>query len=150
MAENLGLGDRVLWRCALEENALAPIRAHAVASVAPLHECARNLAQGCAPLKVLESMADGVPVVASDLPAVREILTHDHDGWLVPADRPAELARALRVLVEYPELRERLGAQARRTIEARLTWERSLRRLRDEVYSTFLTNREAAWTHNLP
>jgi glycosyltransferase involved in cell wall biosynthesis len=138
MAENLGIADRVIWRTALDEEVLSPIRAHALASVAPLRECARNLAQGCAPLKVLESMADGVAVVASDLPAVRELVTHDHDGWLVPADRPAELARALRLLVEYPEQRERLGRQARHTVEARLTWERSLRRLRDEVYATLL------------
>jgi glycosyltransferase involved in cell wall biosynthesis len=144
MAERLGIADRVIWRTALDETALGPIRAHALASVAPLCECARNLAQGCAPLKILESMADGVPVVASDLPAVREIITHDHDGCLVPADRPAELARALRLLVDYPEERRRLAGQARRTIAERLTWTSSLRRPRDEVYSSLLGKEEVA------
>jgi glycosyltransferase involved in cell wall biosynthesis len=134
MAENLGLAGRMVWRTALEEAELAPIRAHALVSVAPLRECARNLCQGCAPLKILESMADGVAVVSSNLPAVREIITDGHDGKLVAADRPAELARALRILIEYPEERARLGGNARRTIERRLTWEQSLRRLRDEVY----------------
>jgi glycosyltransferase involved in cell wall biosynthesis len=98
----------------------------------------RNLSQGCAPLKILESMADGVAVVASDLPAVRELITDGHDGRLVPADRPANLARALRILLEYPELRERLGTNARTTVENRLTWDLSLRRLRDEVYGELL------------
>jgi glycosyltransferase involved in cell wall biosynthesis len=106
--------------------------------VAPLRECVRNLSQGCAPLKILESMADGVAVVASDLPAVRELITDGHDGRLVPADRPADLARALRILLEYPELRERLGTNARTTVENRLTWDLSLRRLRDEVYGELL------------
>ena len=138
MADNLGLTGRMLWRTALEEAELAPIRAHALASVAPLRECARNLSQGCAPLKILESMADGVAVVASNMPAVREIITDGHDGKLVAADRPAELARALRILIEYPELRARLGGNARRTIEGRLTWDLSLRRLRDEVYRELL------------
>jgi glycosyltransferase involved in cell wall biosynthesis len=138
MAENLGLAERMVWRTALEETELAPIRAHALVSVAPLRECVRNLSQGCAPLKILESMADGVAVVASDLPAVREIITDGHDGRLVPADRPADLARALRILLEYPELRERLGTNARTTVENRLTWDLSLRRLRDEVYRELL------------
>jgi glycosyltransferase involved in cell wall biosynthesis len=138
MAENLGLAERMVWRTALEEAELSPIRAHALVSVAPLRECVRNLSQGCAPLKILESMADGVAVVASDLPAVRELVTDGHDGRLVPADRPADLARALRILLEYPELRERLGTNARNTVENRLTWDRSLRRLHDEVYRELL------------
>jgi len=46
---------RVRWFVALEEPDLAAWRAHAVASVAPLTECARNVMQGCAPLKILES-----------------------------------------------------------------------------------------------
>jgi glycosyltransferase involved in cell wall biosynthesis len=134
LAERLGVGARVVWRWALSAAELAPWRAHALLSVAPLTECARNLEQGCAPLKILESMADGVPVVASDLPAVREIVTDGVDGRLVPPDRPAELARAIRLLVDYPAERDALGRAARATIERRFTWETSLRRLAD-VYS---------------
>jgi glycosyltransferase involved in cell wall biosynthesis len=134
----------MVWRTALEEAELGPIRAHALVSLAPLGECARNLSQGCAPLKILESMADGVAVVASDLPAVRELVTDGHDGRLVPADRPADLARALRILIEYPELRARLGANARRTVAERLTWDRSLQRLREEVYRNLLAKRSLA------
>jgi hypothetical protein len=47
MAENLGLAERMVWPTALEEESLAPIRAHALASVAPLRESARNLAGEC-------------------------------------------------------------------------------------------------------
>jgi glycosyltransferase involved in cell wall biosynthesis len=126
LAEKLGIAERLVWRTELSPVDLHPWRAHALASVAPLTECARNLQQGCAPLKILESMAEGVPVVASDLPAVREIITDGVDGRLVPADRPAELSRALRLLIDHPEQRADLGRSARRTIERRFTWDRAL------------------------
>ena len=142
LAAKLGVGDRILWRVALSPAELGPWRAHALLSVAPLTECARNLQQGCAPLKILESMADGVPVVASDLPAVREIVSDGVDGRLVPPDRPAELARAIRLLIDYPDERAALGHAARRTIERRFTWDRSLGQL-DAIYRRLAPRRIA-------
>jgi len=77
-------------------------------------------------------MACGVAVVASDLPPVRELVRHGENGWLVHPDRPAELARALRILIEHPALARELGAAARRTVEERFTWARSVAALRSE------------------
>ena len=133
LAERLNIAGRVHWRFALPEAELAPWRAHALLALAPLVECPRNLEQGCCPLKILESMASGVPVVASDLPAVREIVTHGRDGWLTRPDRPADLARGVRLLLEYPERRAALGEAARARIAAGLTWAHATARLR-EVY----------------
>ena len=89
--------------------------------------------QGCAPLKVLESLAAGVPVVASDLPPVREIVTDGVEGRLVAPDRPAELARAIRLLLHVPGLREEMATAARRKAERELSWDRSVALLK-EVY----------------
>lgn len=47
------------------------------------------------PVSVVESIGAGVPVVASDLPGVRELIAHGCSGWLVPAHEPAALADAL-------------------------------------------------------
>jgi glycosyltransferase involved in cell wall biosynthesis len=62
------------------------------------------------PLKVFEAMAVGLPLVASDLPALRELLHHGEDAWLVPPEDPAALAQGIRALVADPSLRARLGA----------------------------------------
>jgi glycosyltransferase involved in cell wall biosynthesis len=132
LAEKLGIAERLVWYFALDEHDLARHRRNALVSVAPLSDCARNAEQGCAPLKIVESMACGVAVVASDLPPVREIIVHGENGWLVHPDRPAELARALRILIEHPALARELGARARRTVEERFTWSRSLAALRSE------------------
>jgi glycosyltransferase involved in cell wall biosynthesis len=135
LAEKLEIASRLHWYFGLEETELAPLRAHARLSVAPLTECSRNLKQGCSPLKILESMAAGVPVVASDIPAIREIISDDVDGKLVRADRPSELARAIRVLLEYPDELRRLGDNARRKIEQQFTWKQATDRLQ-EIYQS--------------
>ena len=131
LAERLGVD--VHWHHALPEDELARWRDHALLSLAPLRDCSRNAHQGCAPLKILESMAAGVPVVASDLPAVRELIEDGVTGRLIPPDRPGELARAIRVLLDYPEQRAAMGAAARAHIERHFTWEQSVARL-DAAY----------------
>ena len=54
---------------------------------------------------VLEAMACGLPVIASDVPGIRDVV--DGAGTLVSARDPAALASALRRLAETPELRDR-------------------------------------------
>ena len=128
LAEKLEL-QRVIWLAQLKKEELQPWLQHAIASVAPLTDCARNVTQGCAPIKILESMAAGVPVIASDLAAVRELMTDRVEGLLIPPDRPAALARAMRILYEYPEMRRTLGDRGRERVASALTWDHSTARL---------------------
>lgn len=131
LAERLGVAARVVWRWELPAEELRPWLSNALLTVAPLRAGARNVEQGCAPLKVLESLAAGVPVVASDLPPVREIVTDGVEGRLVPPDRPAELARAIRLLLHLPGVRSAMAAAARERAARELTWDRSLGLLKD-------------------
>jgi glycosyltransferase involved in cell wall biosynthesis len=135
LAARLGVDDRVRWHFALPEGELAPWREHAVASLAPLRDCSRNVAQGCAPLKVLESMASGVPVLASDLPVVRELVDDGKQGLLVAPDRPGEVARAVRVLLDFPDRATAMGAAGRARVSERFSWEASVAALGD-VYAS--------------
>jgi glycosyltransferase involved in cell wall biosynthesis len=75
------------------------------------------------PLKLFEYMAAGRAIVASDLPAIREILRDGENALLVPAGDARALAAALRRLVEDPALRERLGRAAHEEA-ARFGWDR--------------------------
>ncbi|MEM7109856.1 MAG: glycosyltransferase family 4 protein, partial [Bacteroidota bacterium] len=101
--------------------------------------CSRNLEQGCSPLKIFESMAAKVPIIASDLPVVREILTPEVDAKLVRADRPAELARAIRLLIDYPQLREQMATNAFRKLCEHYTWEKIDAKLSD-FYDKLVTH----------
>jgi glycosyltransferase involved in cell wall biosynthesis len=81
----------------------------------------------------VESLAAGTPVVASDLPVVGDVVTHDVHGLLVPADRPRSLARAMRVLLEDPERARALGSAGRDLIAERLTWRHVAERHRQVI-----------------
>ncbi|NJL14924.1 MAG: glycosyltransferase family 4 protein [Microscillaceae bacterium] len=122
MIEKMASRERIHWHFQLAKRPLYQWVREAALTVAPLTECSRNLEQGCCPLKVLESMALGTPVVASDLPAVREIIATPELGYLVRPDRPAVLARALRILLEHPEKIAEMGKKAQEHIRQHFTW----------------------------
>lgn len=76
------------------------------------------------PLKPLEAMAMAMPIIASDLAALREIIVHGHSGLLHrPAD-PDALAGAIETLMSDPALREELGKNARTFVTKHRTWTR--------------------------
>jgi phosphatidylinositol alpha-mannosyltransferase len=64
---------------------------------------------------LLEAMAAGTPVVASDISGYRGILTHGRQGLLVPPEDEAALAHALQSLLTSPERRAAMGAAGRQT-----------------------------------
>jgi glycosyltransferase involved in cell wall biosynthesis len=76
------------------------------------------------PLKPLEAMAAGLPVLASDVGGLAELIEHDTTGVLFRADDPvAFLAEAERLATD-PELRSRLGRNAREHVRAERAWDR--------------------------
>lgn len=74
----------------------------------------------------LEAAACGTATVASDSPGLRDSVVHERTGFLVPHADVAALAERLRQVLVRPELRDRLGAGARRFAE-HYTWERAAR-----------------------
>ena len=64
------------------------------------------------PISIIEAMRAGLAIVASDLPGIRELITHDQLGLLVPNQVNA-LADALGKLISSASLRSRLGSAAR-------------------------------------
>ena len=82
------------------------------------------------PLKVYEYMAAGLPVVASAVGQLPDVVDHSSTGFLVPGSDPTALAGMLCVLASDRWLRERVGAAAREHVTSGHTWrhvvERSL------------------------
>jgi glycosyltransferase involved in cell wall biosynthesis len=81
------------------------------------------------PLKAFEYMAYGLPIIASDLPVLREILEHERNALLVDPQDLAAWERALRRLVQDRSLRMRLGRTARTTFLQKYTWEQRARKI---------------------
>lgn len=64
------------------------------------------------PMAALESLAAGVPCVATPLPALREMLAADAPHWLADEDSPASLAQTLLSSLQTPEGSRRMLAQS--------------------------------------
>lgn len=93
--------------------------------LAPLSGNDRNLIQGCCPLKILESMAAGVPVIASDLAVVRELGCDGEHFLLVKPGSVDQIAQAVLRLAADGALARRISRQAREHILERFTWRHS-------------------------
>lgn len=127
-AQRLGVAERLLIQPPLGPPVLARLLARARVAVAPLAADPRNLQQGACPIKILEYLAAGCPVVASRLPAVEALLEHDLSGWLVAPDDPVALTEGLWAVLDHPQRAARLregGLAVART----LTWDRAVERL---------------------
>lgn len=68
------------------------------------------------PKVLLEAAASGRPIVTTDTNGCREVVSHGVNGLLVPVRSSLELADALQLLIENPELRRRMGACGRETV----------------------------------
>jgi glycosyltransferase involved in cell wall biosynthesis len=110
-----GLGARVVRLGAVSDNALAGLYSGALAL------CFPSVAEGFG-LPVLEALAAGVPVVASDIPVVREVARNA--ALLIPVGDEDALAEGLRAVSSDSELRERM-ATAGRERAASFHWDRT-------------------------
>lgn len=86
-------------------------------------------AKWMSPLKIFEYMAAGKAILCSDLPVLREVLEHERTALLVPPEDVGAWERAMRRLIDEPELRMRLGKAARQELEAKYTWEMRARKV---------------------
>ena len=82
------------------------------------------------PLKPLEAMALELPVVTSDVPALRELIQPGETGLVFAAEDAVSLAQTVEPLLDDPSTRARLGKAAREWVIAERTWRRNGERYR--------------------
>jgi glycosyltransferase involved in cell wall biosynthesis len=89
------------------------------------------------PMTALEAMACGLPVVASRVGGLPEIVIDGETGVLVPPDDVGALTGALRALASDPRAARTMGAAGRRRVETEFTLERMLARVVAVYQSAF-------------
>lgn len=106
---DLGLAAHVLLTGAVDD--VEPLLAAADLFVLPSREEGMSVA-------LLEAMAAGLPVVASEIPGNQALVEPEQDGWLAPVDDPAAWAEAILLGLDAPdEARRRALAARQRVIE---------------------------------
>jgi glycosyltransferase involved in cell wall biosynthesis len=81
------------------------------------------------PLVLLEAMASGLPVVATAVGGVPEMVVHGETGLLVPANDPQALADAINSLLDDRERMKEMGARGRERVRQQYTWDKVAERL---------------------
>lgn len=94
-------------------------------------------------LVLVESLASGTPVIASDLPGVRTVVADNSDGFLVEPGDPSALAEALRCITANEDARIEMGVRGRRKVEQHYTWAQIAARL-EGLYLAVLRKSQTA------
>ena len=114
---------------------------HAVLDVFVVPRTPDRVCQLVTPLKPVEAMASGLPVVVSSVRALAEIVHDRETGLLSPPLDAGELADRLQQLLASPDLRAKLGANARDWVARDRTWAHNAARYR-EIYGSLSNPRE--------
>jgi glycosyltransferase involved in cell wall biosynthesis len=123
----LGVGDRVTLCGALPHESVIEEYRRATIFVLPCIKTAEGDVDGF-PNVVAEAMASRVPIVTSDLPAIRQVVKHRVNGLLVPPGDEEALAASMKDLLDQPALRERFGARGRQSVLGLFDIEANVRR----------------------
>jgi glycosyltransferase involved in cell wall biosynthesis len=128
LAENLGIADRVSFYGDRGDVPALLARAHVFVLLSRYEGL---------PISILEAMRAGLPVIASGVGGVPELLRHGDTGFLVPNEVRA-VAGAVATLAASPELRQRMGAAGRRRFAQEFALDQMLSRI-EAVYEAALS-----------
>jgi N-acetyllactosaminide 3-alpha-galactosyltransferase len=119
MARKLDLGGKVFFAGTVTEKDLP--KYYAASDILILPSVSRLEAFG---IVALEAMATGKPVIISDIPGVREVITEGREGLLVDPLNPKDLAEKVSVLLGDEGKRREMGINARKKVEERFSLEK--------------------------
>ena len=114
LVKEFGVEDRVLFPGRVPFRDLPSY--YAACDVFVLPSVSRLEAFG---IVTLEAMATAKPVVVSDIPGVREVVTNGVEGLLADPVNPEDLAAKIRTLLDGPELRGEMGQRGRQKVETK-------------------------------
>ena len=142
-ARQAGLYDRTHFVGNVERDALPDYFAMAdIVAVPSVRDGAGNV-DGL-PNVLLEAMASGTAIVASDVGGIPQAIRAGEDGLLVPEKDPGSLAEALRKLASSSDLRKTLGASARKRAEQDFSWDLVGKRFESVLRSVSEARRRAS------
>ena len=128
-SRRLSLGDAVEFLGSLPNDQLPAVFQQASLAVFPFRVADDGDQEGLG-LVTIEAMGCGVPVIAADIPAVRDVVIHEQTGWLVPSGDPEALAAAIVPLLQDNEQTGRLAQHAREYVKSRFDWDIVAKRYR--------------------
>ncbi len=122
-----GLGGRVEYQGFVPMPEVYQHYRGALAALVLLHPVPKFLES--MPIKMFESMACGVPIIASDFPLWRRIVHDQGCGLVVDPLNVPQVADAIIYLIEHPEEAKKMGRRGRELVEKKYNWESESKKL---------------------
>ncbi len=114
---NVGVADRTVFAGSIAHENTVPYFANADVTVLP------SAPPESFGLVLVESLACETPVIASDIPGVRTVVSHGEDGFLFPQGDVPGLTQTLERILSTPEDgRRAMGRAGRRNVQQRYSW----------------------------
>jgi glycosyltransferase involved in cell wall biosynthesis len=107
-----GVSGRVSFVGAVPHGSIPDYLSHAAVAILP--NIPSGPSQFSSPLKLFEYMACGIPIVASNLPVFREILTHKKNAIFVEPNNPEALASGIRFILQNPDIGKNIAEKAKK------------------------------------
>jgi glycosyltransferase involved in cell wall biosynthesis len=122
LAQALGIAEAVEFLGFVEHSKMQPHYARAHVFVLPS-------VRESFPLVLLEAMATGLPVVATAVGGVPEMVVHGETGLLVPPNDPAALGEAINALLDDPPRMKAMGSRGKERVREHFTWDKVAERM---------------------
>jgi glycosyltransferase involved in cell wall biosynthesis len=132
-AKFLGIEDRVVFMGYVPDDVLPEVFRMADVFVLP------SVSSEAFGIVVLEAMASGVPVVATDVGGIPEVVKENEAGLLVPPGNELELREAIQKLLNDEELRKQYGSKGRKAVEEKYSWDKVVVEI-EKIYEEILSN----------
>jgi glycosyltransferase involved in cell wall biosynthesis len=135
LAKNLGIADRTFFigRCQDVASVLS------ISNVCVLSSSSEGFSNS-----ILEYMAAGQPVVATDVGGAREAVVHGESGYLVPSGDDEGMAEHITSLLQQPERARAMGAVGRQIINEKFSSAKQLQNV-ESLYGELLKLSNPAW-----
>ena len=137
MVQQFGLVDRLHFAGWLDPSEIPPRYQQADIFVLPSRD------EGMANV-ILEAMASGLPVIATNIAGNTDLVRHGANGLLVPPDSPEKLADAISELINKVELRQRMGSLGSDLVEGGYSWSRTAKQYLELIHQAELENTRCA------
>ncbi len=137
LARQLGIQNAVELRGFLDQQALAKLFAESHVFMHP-SEMTSDKNQEGVPNSMLEAMATGLPVLATDHGGIPEAVSHGISGLLVPERDHEALMQAMFRCIEHPEQLAEMGRAAAESVREEFSQEKAIEHL-EEIYDEAIT-----------
>lgn len=132
LARELGVSERCIFTGRVSRQQAA--KYHAALDVFAVPRRDLSVTRDVTPLKPVEAMASAIPVMASKLPALEELIQDEVEGVLLPPGDVKAWSETLEKLLIDPTFRQQLGQSGRKKVLSDRTWEVCSRKLK-RIYS---------------